>query len=924
MTPPTERSDVALVGRVEQCARLQEVLAAASTAQPGTVVLRGDPGIGKTRLLEYAEGVADGFRTVRVQGNEAEQDIPFAALSMLVGPLLGDAPGLPAAQAAALDAALDLGPAVHGDRLAVSAATLSVLAAAAEARPLLVTVDDVHLVDTPTLETLAFTLRRLRTERVAVIMTARLEADVAPAAERWLDRIPTIHVEGLDLESARELTAHRGPLPVATWQAVGGNPLALLEMSGPTDTAFLDEPIVLSARLMRAYGRRLTALPGRTREALLLLAAAGRAGDVLDQALAAKDLTRTVLEPAEDAGLVVMDGGDARFVHPLIRSTLYHSTSPAARRAAHRVLADAHDDRVAPGAAERRAFHLAAATATPDEDVAGQLASAAAAAAARHSHVTAAALYERAARLSPPGAARARRTLDAAIAGQAAGQLDAVGPLLEMAIVETDDATLRIVAQHLQCRVQMWSGQPVQARDQLLDLADRTEALRPEWSAAMRAQAAIVSIALGEQRLASAMVERAAAVTADRPDQHRMGVLVAQAVTRAINGDTAGARSVLARCAPYLPECDPLSIDQILVQGALAYAAIDELDTARHWLQTAERAARTAQAAGLLPFQLSWLSLVCWFQGDWESALAHGNAAVQSAEETGWTTELPNSLVALATVEVTLGRADAARRHLADATHLGSQGGSRLFVAHRSRLLGLLELGAGRPAEAAELLQVAGDFAIAQRMGDSVLFNWAGDLVEALVRAGRAEQTGVARRALALEVARSGRAGEAAVAARCDGLLATSPDEGRAAFESALRWHERSDRPFEQARTQLCYGEFLRRNQLRAQARSQLGAALEVFTRLGATGWARQAETELRATGLAPRRRPVADAPVDMQALTPRELRVAMAVGRGATNAEAAAELFLSHKTVEYHLSNIYRKLEIRTRADLARLIAST
>ena len=913
-----------VVGREEQRARLQEVLAAAGTAQSRAVVLRGDPGMGKTRLLEYAESVADGFRVVRVQGSEAEQDIPFAALSMLVGPLFAESPALPDTQAAALDAALDLGPTGHGDRMGVAAATLAVLAAAATARPLLVTVDDVHLVDAPTLEILAFALRRLRTEPLAVIMTARLEADVAPAVETWLDKVPTVGVPGLDLESARELTAHRGPLPVATWQAVGGNPLALLELDGPHDSAFLDEPIVLSARLMRAYGRRLTALPAETREALLLLAAAGRAGDVLDLALAARNLSRVALEPAEGAGLVVMDHGAARFLHPLIRSTVYHSTSPAVRRAAHRVLADAHDDRLAPGAAERRAFHLAAATATPDEEVAARLAAAGAAAAAQHSHVTAAALFERAARLSPPGEARARRIVEAAVAGQAAGLLDAVGPLLDMAIAETDDERLRTAAQHLQCRVQMWSGQPVQARDQLLDLADRAEERHPDWSAVMRAQAAIVSVALGEQRSAAAMVERAASVTADRPDGQRMAVLVALAVTRAINGDTVGARTVLEQCAPHLPDCDPLSIDQLLVQCALAYAAIEELGTARHWLQTAERAARTAQAAGLLPFQLSWLALVCWLEGDWDSALAHGRAAVQSAEETGWTTELPNCLVALATVEATLGREDAARTHLADAAGLGAQGGSRLFAAHRSRVLGLLELGAGRPAAAAEQLQAAGEYAVAQRLGDSVLFSWAGDLVEALVRAGRADQAGFARRVLAQEADRSGRPTEAAVAARCDGLFATSPTEGRTAFDAALRWHGQAARPFEQARTQLCYGEFLRRHQLRAESRVQLGAALEVFTRLGAPSWAAQAEAELRATGLKARRRAVEVAEPTVRTLTPRELRVAMAVAGGATNAEAAAELFLSPKTIEYHLSNIYRKLEIRTRADLARIIAST
>ncbi|MDN5858643.1 MAG: AAA family ATPase [Pseudonocardia sp.] len=913
-----------LVGRDEHRARLQEVLAAAGTAQPRSVVLRGEPGIGKTRLLEYAESIADGFRVVRVEGSEAEQDIPFAALTMLVGPLLTEFAALPDAQTAALTAAIDLGPAVRGDRMGVAAATLAVLVAAAEAAPLLVTVDDVHLVDDATLEVLAFVLRRLRAERLAVIMTARLEADVSPTVQSWLDQVPTVAVDGLDLDAARELTAHRGPLPLEMWQAVGGNPLALLELGGPYAAAFRDEPIVLSARLMRAYGRRLTALPAVTREALLLLAAAGRTGDVLDLALAARNLSRAALEPAEDAGLVVQEPGDARFAHPLIRSTVYHSASPAARRAAHRELADAHGDRMAPAAAERQAFHLAAATAIPDEEVACRLAAAGAAAAARHNHVTAAALLERAARLSPLGEARAGRIMAAAVAGQAAGTLDSVGPLLEMAIAETDDEYLRTAAQHLQCRVRMWSGAPAQARDQLLDLADGAEELNVDWSAVMRAQAAVVSIAMGEQRLATAMVERAADLTADRPDGQRMAVLVAQAVTRAINGDTAGARAVLDRCAPHLPGCDPLSIDQILVQAALAYAAIEDLGAARQWLQTAERAARTAQAAGLLPFRLSWLSLVCWLEGDWTSALTHATSAVQSAEETGWTTELPNCLVALATVEVTLGQADAARVHLCEAAELGARSGSRVFAAHRSRLLGLLELGACRPAQAAELLQAAGEYAVAQRLGDSVFFSWAGDLVEALVRAGRPDQSALARRVLAQEARRSGRPTETAVAARCDGLFATSTDEGRAAFEEALRWHGRANRPFEQARTQLCYGEFLRRHHLRAESRIQLEAALEVFTRLGATAWASQAEAELRATGSPARRHGAIAAQPAIRMLTPRELRVAMAVAGGATNAEAAAELFVSRKTIEYHLTNIYRKLEIRTRADLARIIASS
>ena len=281
-------------------------------------------------------------------------------------------------------------------------------------------------------------------ERLAVVLTARSEPDAPDAVERWLDAFDRIHLAGLDLNDARRLTAHRGALPATVWAASGGNPLALLEMTEPNSAVFLDEPLQLPARLMRAYGRKLVGLPDATREALLLVAAAGRAGAVLDDALGLCGRGRADLEAAEDAGLVKVDHGVVRFTHPLVCSAVYHSSSPAVRRAAHRTMAAAYDGRRAPDAVTRRAFHLAAAaTSGPDESVVAQLTDAARAAMERHSHATAAALFERAALLSPPGSARTRQIIDAAMAGQAAGTLDAVGPLLDTAIAETDDDELR-------------------------------------------------------------------------------------------------------------------------------------------------------------------------------------------------------------------------------------------------------------------------------------------------------------------------------------------------------------------------------------------------------------------------------------------------------------------------------------------------
>ncbi len=912
-----------LIGRDGECAELRALLTDALAGRTQVVAIRGDPGIGKTRLMEFAVDAAEEFRVIRIQGHEAEREIPFAALSMLVGPLITAAVDLPDGQAAALEGALNLGPALHGDRMGVAAATLSVLSAAADRQPLLLAVDDVHLIDPPTLETLFFALRRTHGERIAAILTARSESDIGPAVEQWLDPIRQIWLHGLDLESARLLTAHRGALPEPVWAASGGNPLALLEMTAPNSSVFLDEPVQLSARLLRAYGRRLTGLTPPTREALLLLAVAGRASDVLDDALAHRGLRRADLEPAESAALIEIGVRAVVFAHPLICSAVYHSASPAMKRSAHQTLVAAYDGRVAPGAAERRAFHLAAATSGPDETVAGLLAAAAKAAATRFSHITAAALYEKAAMLSPPGDARTRRIIEAALSGQAAGTLDAAGPLLDMAVAETDDENLRTAAMHLQCRIQMWSGRPAQARDQLLDLAERTEEKHRAWSAVMRSQAAIVSIALGEQRLAAAMARRAEELVDGIPDEFALPVLVAQAVTQAINGESGAARALLDRCAPHLPNCDPLSIDQLLVLAALAYASVGDTAAARHWLETAVRRTRSAQAAGLLPFQLSWLSLVCWLDGDWVAALANGHAAVHIAEETGWATELPNCLVALATVEATLGQDAEARRHAELAAQLGAeQSEARVFAAHAARVVGLLELGAARPLEAAEQLGVAGEFALSAKIGDPVLFDWAANLVEAYFRSGQPEQAARAQRSVEREAEGTGRAAELAVAARCRGLLAGSLDEGRREFDVALRWHAESAQPFEQARTQLCYGEFLRRHRLRSEARVQLSSAQAAFSRLGAAVWARRAEAELKASGvkssgLRSRRRE----PSATQELTPQELQVALVVAEGVTNAEAAARLFLSPKTIEYHLSNAYRKLGVRTRTELTRRV---
>ncbi|MDT7578975.1 MAG: hypothetical protein QOK35_239, partial [Pseudonocardiales bacterium] len=892
-----------------------------------------------------------GFRVIRVAGHEAESEIPYAALSLLLGPLLDGLGALPRPQAAALEGVLNLGPGGAGDRMAVAVATLGLLAQAADERPLLLVVDDAHCLDVPTLEALIFAVRRVRAEPIAVLVTARSPADTSPTVERWLAGLPELVVEGLDLAAARRLLAGTGhgphaSLSRATWEATAGNPLALLELPAAGTRTLPVEPVRLSTRLVHAYERRLAGLPEATRRALLLVAVAGTADDAVAEALAEQGLGVADLEPAEEAGLLGQDdradgedrarGSGPRFRHPLIRSAVYHAAPPARKRAAHRALAAVHGRRDGPAPAERCAFHLAAATPGADEEVAAQVTAAARSAAARNNHVTALALLERAARLSPTGPARTRRLLEAALTAQTAGSVADATPLLDLALLETDDPELITVARHLQCRVQMWSGQPTEARDELLHLADRTRSADPGRSAAMRSQAALLSLTIGDQHLGLAAAARAAAEGADLPPAQRLPITLVHALALALAGDSAGARALLAACGPALAAADPLTIDQLPVVAANTYASVEEPEQARRWLELGVRSTRAAGAVGLLPFLLTWLAAACWRDGDWTTGLTHAHAAVELAQETGWATQEPEALAILATIEAGLGTDDACREHAARALLLGPVTGVRIVEARAERALGLLELGAGRPEVAAAHLQVTGEFALAHGLGSPVLLDWAGDLAEAYARAGRPER---ARRALAVlerEAAAPGRPGARAVALRCTGLLRGDEDEAADAFAEALAWHERAHQPFEEARTRLCLGEHLRRRRRLTPAREALTDARRGFARLGAAAWVQRAENELRAAGTrtAGHRRPElgtseirpggpAHRGPAPPRLTPQELQVALVVAAGATNAEAGAQLFLSPKTIEYHLSNAYRKLGIRSRAELVRAVLS-
>ncbi|MGH3875912.1 MAG: helix-turn-helix transcriptional regulator [Actinophytocola sp.] len=918
-----------LVGRTHETAILADLTAGARQEKAGVLVIRGDAGIGKTAILTSVVGqaVADSFTVLRAQGHEVESQVSFGGLSSLLEPVLDLMPELPEAQSAALAGALRLQHASGGDRLGVGAATLGLVAAAAERGPVLLAVDDAHWLDLPSLEAIVFASRRLHAERAAVVIAARPAVDTDPDVATRLDSLPNMAITGLsEADAGRLLERHAHALDPAVLHRLVtdtmGNPLALLELTEQASAASPITPLTIGRRLEQAFDQRLRRCPMSTRKALLLLAICGGETETLQPLLEAQGLSMVALEPAEIAGLVRIEAGTAGFRHPLVRSAVYQLASPGDRREAHRTAALIMARQGTPRAAEREVWHLAAATTVPDESVATQLQEAADSAAARRGYATAMEMYDVAARLSPAGDNRARRMLIAAEVSQQAGRIEAGLAILDRLSAETSAPDLLRQAVHIRCRIEMWSGRPVVARDRLVEEGHRLAGSEPIWAAVMLSHASMLTVMLGELASAAATSAEALELLDGLPDDLIMPALLVHALAVGSLGRRAAARELLDRCVPHLHDYDPLAADQALLIAALAFESVEEPAEARRCYRRAVESARDAGAVGLLPFQLSAQALSHWREGAWSAALSTAGEATRLADETGWRTELPNSMVALATVEAGLGREADCREHAARAVEIAAGTGARIVEVRADIALALLELGSGRPEVAAHHLARVAAFAAANQLGDPLLLGWAAEAVEAGVRCGRRELAESAQAVLQAEAGRSGRPIAMARAARGRALLATSPRDVVSAVNEALDHHARAESPFEEARTWLTYGELLRRDRQRAHARAALERAANLFERLGAAAYAERALTELRAVGGAARaadHRPHATT----AGLTPQETQVALLVAAGSTNAEAAAQLFLSSKTIEYHLSSIYRKLTIRSRSELARMMAA-
>jgi DNA-binding CsgD family transcriptional regulator len=914
---PGDRASYAwsvLVGRGSEQRRIDALLDAAGEGMSAALVVVGEPGIGKTALLEYAAASAAGFRILRARGVQSEAELAFAPLFELCRPILDRLERLEPRQNDALRATFGLSEEQGATPFAIGAATLSLLAAAAEERPLLLLVDDAHWLDPGSADALAFAVRRLRADAVAALFATRA-GEGRPFSGREL---PEFELERLDASSAATLLAGaRGELDAAERARVldlaHGNPLALLELPRHPDLAEEHpEPARVGKQLEEAFRARADTLPEPTRRALVVAAATSTSDlGVLRTALARLELSFAALEPAEAAGLVSLDAAVLSFRHPLVRSALYHATDPAERRRAHAALAAALADD------DRAAWHLAAAAVGPDARAASALERAADTATRRSGFAAAAAAYERAARLSERREDRLRRLSAAADAAWLAGRTAHALALIEEALAHARDDTRRGELLHLRGTIEHFAGDPARAAATLEEAAALLADSNRRLACLSLTQANGSLLTLGEVARAVVLSERLLEIgDPDQPDEYLLTSL-SRGASLLMDGRPEEGLPFLRRAAEAIAEEELLSSNpRNLPWAALTAFWLGDVQSMASYAAAAARWAREHGAVATLAFAARLLARAQLITGEWRVARASLAESLDSARISGQMNQQVETLGTLAWLDAAQGRTGECRRNVEEARALADSVNLR-WRNDLLRALVLLELGVGL-VEPSPLERLRGALGDPPLLRDTPANATAPELVEALVRAGDTDAAAELLVPFAQEAERVGQPFPRAVALRCRGLLAAEGSYEQE-FECSLELHALDEDVFATARTRLAYGERLRRSGRRIDAREQLNQALGVFERLEAVSWAERARSELRATGERVRAR----GPATSEELTPQELQVAMLVADGRTNREVGVQLFLSPKTIEWHLGHVYRKLGIRSRAELTRALGA-
>jgi len=899
---------VVLVGRDRERQAIERALESARSGISATLALVGEAGIGKTALLDDAAARASGMRVLRARGIESEAQIPFAALLELLRPALAMLDRIPEPQAVALEGALALRRGPAQERFAVGAATLSLLAAYAEEIPVAVLVDDAHWLDGSSAQALLFAFRRLVADPIAVLIAVR---DGDPSLLDGAD-LPTLRLTGLS--SGEAATLLRGLTPAAAERlhgATAGNPLALIELADDGhDLALAPEgaPVLVSARISRAFLRRVDELDETARTALVLVATSD-SGDLpmLERAADRLGIDLDALAVAEAGGLVTLKPGSVEFRHPLARSAIYAAATAEERRAAHRALAAALPDRDI----DRRAWHLAAAAVGTDDAASAALEQAGLRSRDRSSYATAAAAFERAAPLAADAERRARLLLGAAEAAWHAGLAERAGALLEEARACTAVPDTVVAIDQLSGHITVRRGPVMHGYEILAAAAARAD---PERAVAMLAEAAVACFAAGKPAdMLSAAGRAHAALPDDASIRSRFLAETALGMARVLGGDAAAGAEALHRGIALAAGAPELKDDlELLPWLTLGPIFLRSADVGRSALAQALQTARARAALGELPFVLFLLARDQATSDRWAVAEATYQEAIGIARETDQGTDLGFGLAGLAWLQARRGREEETRALAAEAIQVSSKLGARLYEVWATAALGELELGLGDAARAAEHFE--DQRRLVRELGiTDVDLSPAAELVDSYVRLGRVNDAELVAAQFMTAAEAKGQPWSLARALRSRGLVAAEADYAEQ-FERALRLHAHTPDEFETARTRLAYGQRLRRARNRVLARDQLRAAVDTFEHLDAKPWAEQARAELGATGETMRRRD----PSTVDELTPQELQIALLLAGGKTTREAAATLFLSPKTIEYHLRHVYQKLDIHSREELA------
>ncbi len=900
-----------LVGRDRERGAIEQMLGCARSGESATLALVGEPGIGKTTLLRHAEAGARGMQLLRARGVESEAQIPFASLLELLRPALGLLDHIPEPQALALQGALAFRPARAQERFAVGAATLSLLATYAEQGAVAVLIDDAHWLDGPSAEAMRFAVRRLVADPIAVLVAVR---EGEPSLLDGAD-LPTVRIGGLSREESVSLLDRLAPDAAARLHdATAGNPLGLIELGCHADELALapaGAPVLVSARVSREFLRRVGQLDEGERRVLLLLATSD-SGDLalLDRASRGLGLELSALSAAEHSGLVSMRAGAVEFRHPLVRSAIYASARGEERRAMHRALASALPDRDF----DRRAWHLAAAAVGVDERASAALEQAGVRARDRSAYATAALAFERAGSLASDGERRARLVFAAARQTWHAGSAPRAVALLDEARAATGDSVRRLEIDELAGHIATRQG-PVMRGHAILTAA--AEHADPERAIAMLAEATGACFYAGNPAEMLVAAERAAdLVPADGTVRTRFLASIAIGIARVVGGNAADGSAAIQEAVALAGASLELRDDLQLVPWlAIAPIFLREAGTGRALLDRALDVARERSAVGTLPLVLDLIAVDHATTDRWAVAEATFLEAIGLARETGQQTDLVFGLSGLARLQARRGRAAECRASVTEALELCDRLQTRLHEVWAVEALGMLELGLGQPESAMEHLTRQ------QRLVDELGItdpdlSPAPELIEACCRLGRTEQARALADAFSAAAEAKGQSWSIARALRGQGLVA-SENRFAGIFEQALQQHADTPDVFEQARTQLSYGERLRRARKRKLARAQLRPTLETFELLDARLWIDRARAELTASGETLRRRD----PSTVDELTPQELQIAMLLAGGKTTREAAGAMFLSPKTIEYHLRHVYLKLDIHSREELARAL---